>query len=732
MTPETPALKHLILLGGGHAQIAVLKDLAMRPIEGLRITLISRDVLTPYSGMLPGYLEGVYSGDEINIDLSHLARLANARFIHGAVERIDADNQQIFIKNRPPMDYDILSINIGSNPSLAAIEGAAEYSIPVKPISTLLDRLDPIFNEAKSIAVIGGGAAGVEVALSLHHRLAGRGVSFSLIHSPPCLLPEFPAKAAEIVSREMKDKNIALYTGAKVNRIGKDLIEITGQSPIKADKIVVATAGKAPAFLAQSGLDLDDRGFIAVRGSLQSTSHSNVFASGDSATVISAPRPKAGVFAVRAGPILAHNLRQYIFGKTLKQWQPQRHYMALLGTGGSRAMLIRGSLVLPPSRIAWRLKEWIDRKFITKFTDLPKMESAPAPLLSAMVDAGDTAAKALTGMRCLGCGGKAGWADLDAAIAAAEDFLQSQGFCPKISRMKDSAALDMSSLSSGFVIMQSIDSISALIDDPFMLGRIAALHALSDLFASHAKPHSALALLGLPAALPHLQKDDITQLLAGAMLALYEHGAVLAGGHTAESPQMQIGFAVTGISNGAKIRKPQDGSHLILTKPLGIGTIMAAHRQGLASGAMRDKAIAIMAESNDKPAEIAASFGRYPMTDVTGFGLARHCLSLLSQMGRDSAEFVADAIPYIDGAAGLSRAGVVSSLAAANAESAPIHGLSLPLLHDPQTSGGLLMIVPKGKSAAVLKALQAATVNAAIIGRLRCDGLSQIRTVKQW
>ena len=737
-----PDLKHLVLLGGGHAQVSVLKSMIMAPVKGLRVTLISRDILTPYSGMLPGYIEGLYTAKDITIDLSHLARLAGARFIHGTVEKLDAHRRKLTVQGYPEMGYDLLSINIGSSPDMGAIKGAEAHAIPVKPISQLLDNLHPLLDQntkdgsRKTIAVIGGGAGGVEMALSLHQRLIvneQRPLELCLIGRSPRVLSEFTPQAADKIMPVFKAKNIACHLGVSVDAITEDGVVLANGSVIKADHVLAVTAGRPASFLAESGLALDEKGFVAVDNTLQSTSHDSVFAAGDIASVIGAPRPKAGVFAVRAGPIFSENLRRHLLGEQLQHWQPQKNYLALVGTGGRHAMAVRGRLVLRPSGMLWRLKEWIDRRFIEKFSDLPQMpQLSPSPLARLMTSQGHEGEAALAAMRCLGCGAKTGFSDLDQGIAEAEAFLRAQGiaFDQSIKTNADSAGIDLPQSK----IVQSVDAISALVDDPFTLGRIAALHAMSDIFASHAKPHSALAILTLPHAFSSLQKNDITQILAGAMLALGQHGAVLSGGHTSAGAELQVGFAVTGLAQDAEMNTPRDGDALILTKPLGIGVIMAAHADGghrMVDGLARQAAIDVMTSSNGVAAEILATFGCFPMTDVTGFGLARHGLSLASTIGDGTSSLVIDLarVPIIPPALELAQAGVASSLFHANRLAAPVTGQhpALPLLYDPQTGGGLLAVVSQEQSKAIVKKLQEADLDAAVIGRISCDGKAEIR-----
>lgn len=370
---HTNTPRHLVLVGGGHAQVSVLKDLAEKPIQGLKITLISRDILTPYSGMLPGFMEGIYRAEEIVIDLNYLAERAGAELIQGTVEAIDPDARTVTVRGGESIDYDALSLNIGSNTDLTAIKGAAEYAIPIKPISTLLPRIEPFLSTPKrgKIAIIGGGAAGVEVACSLRHRLPSTPIA--LVHRGARLVAEYPDHAAKYLLGVLHAKNIETHLGCGVEAIESDHLILAdggghGGGRIDADVFLVITAGVPPIWLGASGLALDDRGFIAVRPTLQAEGYDSVFASGDIAALTHAPRPKAGVFAVRAGAVLSANIRRYLLGEALVDWQPQAQYLALIGTGGRKAYAVRGKWGANLGRLGWWWKEYIDRKFMNKFS----------------------------------------------------------------------------------------------------------------------------------------------------------------------------------------------------------------------------------------------------------------------------------------------------------------------------------------------------------------------------
>lgn len=740
--PATSDLRHLVLVGGGHAQIAVLKKFAMSPLPGLRLTLISRDVMTPYSGMLPGFIEGVYRKDEITLDLSHLARHAGARFIHDEISFIDPVKKTVTITGRPPLSYDFLSLNIGANTDLDAIPGAREHAIGIKPISTHLQRLDEVLDpdqDAPHLLLAGGGAAGVETALSLYHRLnvtGRRNARITLVHRGSRLAAEYPPAASRIMERELLSRGVEIRLSTSLERVEHNTAVLNGEERISADLILIITPASPPKWLAETTFDLDDRGFLAVNSCLQSINHHEVFAAGDIATLIADNRPKAGVFAVRAGPYLYENLRRSLLGRKLKSWKPQRKYLALVGTGGGKAMAVRGQFVLPSSTHLWHLKEWIDRRFMHRFSSLPEMAPPlPSPLVHQLNN--ENGDPALADMRCLGCAAKAGWQSLDQGLASAIDHLGMTA--PEMITSSpighDSAVTDTDGGVSENVLVQSVDALTAVVDDPFLLGRIAALHALSDLYASNAKPLTALALLTLPSALAKLQQDDITQILAGAMLALAEDNTQIIGGHTSESSALQVGFSVTGIRpRNLNLPRPLDGDALILTKPLGTGIIMAAHARGLdgADGEIRHKAIDVMSRSNGKAASLLENHGPLMMTDVTGFGLARHLRSLLDRCeGRSlSAECTHASLPVIPGVMDLARQGISSSLAGMNEKSAPLITLGdidSRLYFDPQTGGGLLAIVPQDRIATLLNDAVKLGIPIHPIGHIRDDSMSQIR-----
>ena len=260
-TTDQPILRDIVLIGGGHSHVVVLKHFGMNPIAGVRITLICTDMHTPYSGMLPGYVAGLYDFDQVHIDLSRLAMFAGARLYHDEVIGIDRINQKVLCKNRPPIPYDQLSINIGSTPQLRNVPGAAEHAVAVKPIRNFNDRWLQLLERVKThsgqttIAVVGAGAGGVELLLAMQYRLRneltklGRNpdeLTFHLLTSSHTILPTHNARVRSWFNRVLAQRGVYLHTDAEATRVDAGVITTAKGQQVQADEIIwVTRAGGA-------------------------------------------------------------------------------------------------------------------------------------------------------------------------------------------------------------------------------------------------------------------------------------------------------------------------------------------------------------------------------------------------------------------------------------------------------------------------------------------------------
>jgi selenide,water dikinase len=464
--------------------------------------------------------------------------------------------------------------------------------------------------------------------------------------------------------------------------------------------------------------------FIRVRDTLQVENDDRIFAVGDIANMIHHPREKAGVFAVRQGKPLADNLRRIALGKTPLNYHPQKKWLALISTGDRYAVASRGKLSVSGA-LVWRWKDQIDRRFMKKFKELPAMpDKQVKPDTSAARSSEDTVqALSLATMRCGGCGAKVGSTVLSRALSKLQP-VNRDDVIVGLHAPDDAAVLRVPP---GKAIVQTVDFFRAFIDDPYLFGQIAANHSLGDIFAMGATPQSATAIATVPFGIASKVEEQIYQMMAGAVSVLNDAGCALVGGHTGEGQELALGFAVNGLIDPDVLMSKggmQPGDAIILTKPIGTGTLLAAHATLIAKGRWIDAALRGMVQSSASAAECFQQYDATACTDITGFGLLGH----LAEMLRSSScavELNLAAIPLLDGALETSSQGILSSLHIANSGAASrIEQVSqwqnhpvYPLLFDPQTAGGLLASVPADNVEDCLLTLhQCGYVHAAVVG----------------
>jgi selenide, water dikinase len=731
--------QELVLIGGGHSHSIALRAFGMDPPPGVRVTLISEQSLTPYSGMLPGYVAGQYELEDCHIDLRSLCHFAEAQLYLDPVIGLDLDQQQVICANRPPVHFDLLSLNIGSSPKVPALFGSGNFesgsaaatvvsNVGAKPVGAFLDWWEALCTEISvhptrpvTLSLVGGGAGGVELALAMQWRLQrlvrqAWQVTIHLFSRSPQLLPNHAPMARQKLKRHLQKQGISLHLGETVQQLTAEGVVCTSGLMVPCDGVVWVTEATAPDWLQKSGLKLDDRGFVRVDQNLRSLSHSQVFAAGDIATM-DRPMAKSGVYAVRQGMPLARNLANALQDKPLKPYRPQPWHLALIGTGDS-AVASFGPLGLESPWLL-KLKQRIDRKFMAGFSILG---AATGEMALAQEQQGMP-------IQCSGCGAKVGAKVLDRVLTR----LAGGPVLPE-----DAAVV---AVPVGRCLVQTIDYFPTLINDPYLFGQIAAQHSLSDLFAMGATPHSALALVTLPYGNAMAQEETLFQLLSGAVQVLGESHTALLGGHTLEGPTLGFGLTCNGSAHPQQILRKgglQPGDLLILTKPLGSGVLFAAEMRGQAKPQWIDRAIEVMVRSNLWASGCFLAHGATACTDITGFGLVGHLVEML-QASQVAASLYWERLPWLLGAQEITRSqGTTSSLQAQNLsaqswidnlEEAQKH-LDFPLLFDPQTSGGLLASVPFDRAEACLQSLHdQGNPESAIIGRViaRSEGVTGLR-----
>ena len=734
--PPTPVVKDLVLVGGGHSHAIVLKLLGMDPIPGLRVTVVARDVHTPYSSMLPGLIAGHYGFDDAHIDLAPLAKFAGARLYHDEVVGLDLAARAVLCRDRPAVRYDVLSFNVGAQPSLA-VAGAQAHGVPVKPIGALVARWEQLQARVSAarrplqIGIVGAGAAGVELTLAMQHALrrllaaAGRPDDtpvFHLFSATDRVLPTHNRSVGKRFMRVLRERGIQVHAGVRVSEVAAGALRVEDGTSHAIDEVIWATAAAAPKWPAAAALAVDRNGFIQVADTLESTSHAGVFAAGDIAAVVNHPREKAGVFAVRQGRPLHANLRRAVRGEPLRPFRPQRAFLSLITTGDRYAVASRGPWSTE-GRWVWKWKDWIDRRFMDRFSRLPEM-LAEQPADAEMVRlASPEVVRELSGsgMRCAGCGSKVGATILDRVLSRLSPFQRSDVVAGLDAL--DDAAVEV--VPEGLVAVRTIDAFPALVDDPYLFGRITANHCLGDIYAMGAEPRSALAVVTVPLGPAEKMEALLEDLLAGVLRALGEAETALVGGHTTEGAELTLGLSLSGVADPARLLRKggmQPGNRLILTAPLGTGTLFAAQMRLKGKGRWIDGAVQTMLQSSRAAAACLLAHGATACTDVTGFGLLGHLLEMARASDVD-ARVALSAIPILDGARETVGAGYLSSLhphnarlgADAPATSAVASDPILPIVFDPQTAGGLLGSVPAEQADACLRALHGLGYDRAVV-----------------
>ena len=378
-------MKKLVLIGGGHAHVEVLRQFGLRRLQDADVTLVSPDRHTPYSGMLPGLVAGHYTYTQCHIDLQPLAAYAGARLVLATARTLDAARRVLTLSDGSTQDYDVASFNVGSVPIAQGVPGVAEHAIAVKPVAGFLAAWEVLVargraGDVRSIAVVGGGAAGVEILLAMHYHFAQLHprpqLDYCLITDTAQLLPQHARGVRTVLERSLARKGVTLHRASRVTRVEVKALIVSsagnGVQRLAADAVVWVTGAAAPEWLENSGLAVNDSKFININKHLQSSSHSSVFAVGDCATVEALVYPKSGVYAVRQGPVLVQNLRRTLSGsgETLLAYTPQKRALALISSGERHAIASWGPLSVHGNWV-WRWKDRIDQAFMAKYRNLP-------------------------------------------------------------------------------------------------------------------------------------------------------------------------------------------------------------------------------------------------------------------------------------------------------------------------------------------------------------------------
>jgi selenide,water dikinase len=366
----------LLLVGAGHAHLEILRCQIRKPLP-VALTVVSPGPRHHYSGMIPGYLQGTYTEDEISFPLPELVGKAGGRFLLAQATGVDPVHRRIHLAGQPDLAYDLVSFAVGSNTAGIETPAVAGHAQRIKPIGQAVELRRRALELAAAggevpLAVVGGGAAGVEVALALDRLLAAGGARprIAILESGGTILSDFSASCRRRIGEILDRRGIAVRTGCRVRAVHADRAELESGEPVPSRLTVWLTGAVAWPLFQGSGLPLDERGFLLLDDALRSTADPRIFAAGDCGTLVRHPRtPKAGVYAVREAPVLWRSLQAAVFEREPPRYRPQESFLSLLNTADGRAFL-RWKGMTSYSRWAWRLKDRIDRRFMRRYQRL--------------------------------------------------------------------------------------------------------------------------------------------------------------------------------------------------------------------------------------------------------------------------------------------------------------------------------------------------------------------------
>lgn len=363
--------KHLVFVGGGHAHLMALVSLADYTSRGHKVTLVSPIPRHYYSGMGPGMLSGIYAPHEIRFNLKKLAEDRRAQFVPGKVITVDPDNQVLKLKDGSEISYDVVSFNTGSFVPVNFVKSSMDNVFPVKPIVNLLKArraiLDAIRRGIPRLVIVGGGAAGLELAGNIRRLVEeNHGQAKITLVAGKRLLPSFPDKARELALLSLTERSVEVLEGARVDRVEDGKVICTNGSSIPYDLVFPAVGVRSYPIFVESGLPTADDGSLLVTRQLHSVTYVNVFGGGDCITLKDQRLDRVGVYAVRQGPILRSNLLAALEGGPMETFTPQKVYMLIFNMGNGTGIFVRKSLVWN-GKLAFKLKDHIDRRFMQKF-----------------------------------------------------------------------------------------------------------------------------------------------------------------------------------------------------------------------------------------------------------------------------------------------------------------------------------------------------------------------------
>ena len=538
-------------------------------------------------------------------------------------------------------------------------------------------------------------------------------LKISIITGKNGLLSSFPNKTRKAAKQTLQNAQINVIEKVEVIEVQKDTLILSDKTKLKIDKSILSTNGMAPEWIKKSDITLNRNNFIIVNNKFQ-TNYNYVFAAGDIVDFNNQNLSKSGVYAVKSGKPLARSIRGFIQKKIPVPYKFNKNYLSIIGLSNGLAIATKYNFTFT-SRFSFLLKKLIDQKFVKKFNDLNKDNNSIFRNLFKFFDVIIQNNKNIPSyqMQCRGCAAKVDFNSLKTTlskeiITTSEDAININNY-PKL--------------------YQSVDMISSIVSDPYLLGKIAANHAISDIIAVNSKLISAQMILQLPFSNSEINSRDLEQVTSGATDVLKLANCSISGGHTliGKDKDPVIGFSVIGEKksvNNKTLGKLKVNDILILTERIGSGIIFAGINNDIIDSYYQIEVLNQMSQGNINFSKISDRLKILSMTDITGFGLANHLLNLIKRdVGKTGLTIYPDKIPIFNGVTKALSKNVRSSLFEKNFNTAQKdlvydreNKLIDEILYDPQTVGGLAFIIPKEEKVKQFKILKENKINFTEIG----------------
>ena len=701
--------RDLVLIGAGHTNCLFLKMWAMKSNSSLRVTLINPDPISSYTGMLPALVAGLCAKSDAQINLFSLCRATETRLIIDTVKKIDKKKSQIMCKTGRIVNFDFLSINIGSN-SVPLINGFKKFGCSVRPLAAFQERWENFLesiNEKTSpvICVIGGGLASIELSFAMDIRLKKTELEdFKIkIFESGKAFEKLSLNQQRYLKTKAKLRKIEIIENTTIKEVSNNGLVQKNGNFVHAD-FIISCIGPQPNDLFKKSKIENKGGYVCVDETLRVIGFQNAFAVGDCAHFPSKAVDKSGVYAVRQAPILYKNILKLLSNKGLVQFKPQSDYLKLIVYEGESAIFLRNGVAFS-AKWVWALKSFIDKKFIKNFKKLSEM------VTKDMENARSNNQK----MLCGGCGSKVGNVILESSLSKLSDP-SSKHIVSKIG--DDAAIIKFNSLFQAL----TTDHLRSFTKDAWLQSKITAIHALGDIWAMGSDPEIALTNIIIPESSNDIQKRTIEEIIDGANSVFGAEGVKIVGGHTSLGKELVIGFTLGGFSKNQPktVDRASVGDQIILTKPLGSGVLLAGEMRFEGEGQDLKNLFDAMSKSQSSIANVLRKVAN-SMTDITGFGLGGHLLNIVSK-SNVGAKLYLDQIPVYPGANDLIAKDIRSSIFENNymySERMIIKTIAnTDILFDPQTSGPLLATVPKSKVKGIITSGEKLGFECKVIGEL--------------